>query len=116
MSIDSNQRARIAGHGRAPDASAPAANVQAGVGKPSAEHSQYGLVREGSKEAEGLTEPQIRGVEPTGDPSGDPKGVVSEKARAEQAVKAQPSTGRDSASEDRSLNTPPPQGQTNQTR
>lgn len=76
------------------------------------EYSQYGLVREGAKEAEGLTEPQIRGVEP----EGYPKGAVLEKARENQAVKGQPSTGRGSTSEDRSLNTPPPQGQTNKMR
>ncbi len=33
-------------------------------GKPAAEHGQYGLVREGSASSEGLTEAQIRGVEP----------------------------------------------------
>lgn len=38
--------------------------VQAERGAPEAEHSQYGLVREDSKAAKGLSEPQIRGVAP----------------------------------------------------
>lgn len=61
--IDSNEIARVAGHGRDVDGTAPA-QVQADVGKPSAEHGQYGMVREGSKEAQGLSEEQIRGVVP----------------------------------------------------
>lgn len=75
MSIDNNEHARIAGQGRAPDADGTATNVPADMGKPSAEHSQYGLVREGSKEAEGLTEQQIRGVEPQPAPQPDPPEV-----------------------------------------
>jgi hypothetical protein len=33
-------------------------------GQPEAEHGQYGMVREHSEEARGLTERQIRGVDP----------------------------------------------------
>lgn len=60
---DQNDRARIEGHGRDVDGSAPR-HVHAEVGVPSAEHGQYGMVREGSKQAQGLREEQIRGVEP----------------------------------------------------
>jgi hypothetical protein len=61
---DENEIARIAGHGRDVDGSAPR-QVRAEVGAPAAEHSEYGLVREGSRQAQGLSEEQIRGVEPT---------------------------------------------------
>ncbi|MGC3985877.1 MAG: hypothetical protein QM777_14805 [Pseudorhodoferax sp.] len=40
------------------------AGVHAERGVPEAEHSQYGLVREDSQAAEGLSEPQIRGTAP----------------------------------------------------
>ncbi len=43
---------------------ADAADVPAERGKPDAEHGLYGMVRQGSTAAEGLTERQIRGVEP----------------------------------------------------
>jgi hypothetical protein len=71
ISTDSNEIARVAGHGRDVDGSAPR-QVQAEVGMPSAEHGQYGMVREGSKEAQGLREEQIRGVEPTPDNQPEP--------------------------------------------
>lgn len=38
--------------------------VPAERGQPEAEHGQYGLVREDSDNAKGLTERQIRGVDP----------------------------------------------------
>lgn len=52
--------------GMLPDAADDGARtgVQAERGQPQAEHSQYGLVREGSREARGLNERQIRGVAP----------------------------------------------------
>jgi hypothetical protein len=52
-----------AGLRRDPAAQDPA-KVPAERGVPDAEHGQYGLVREGSKEAEGLSEEQIRGTQP----------------------------------------------------
>lgn len=36
-------------------------------GTPAAEHGAYGMVRTDSKEAQGLRERQIRGVEPVGE-------------------------------------------------
>jgi hypothetical protein len=60
---DENDMTRIEGHGRDVDGSAPR-QVHAEVGVPSAEHGQYGMVREGSRQAQGLSEEQIRGVEP----------------------------------------------------
>lgn len=52
--------------GLRPDAADAGARtgVQAERGEPAAEHSQYGLVRQDSREAKGLSEPQIRGVAP----------------------------------------------------
>jgi hypothetical protein len=58
--------ARIEGHGRDVDGAAPK-HAHAELGVPSAEHGAYGMVREGSKEAQGLTEEQIRGVKPKPD-------------------------------------------------
>ncbi len=63
---DENDMARIEGHGRDVDGAAPK-HVHAELGVPSAEHGDYGMVREGSKEAQGLTEEQIRGVKPKPD-------------------------------------------------
>lgn len=60
---DENDMTRIEGHGRDVDGAAPK-HVQAELGVPSAEHGAYGMVREGRKEAQGLTEEQIRGVKP----------------------------------------------------
>lgn len=95
MSNDSTEQARVAGHGRNPDASAPT-RIQAEIGRPAAEYGQYGMVREGSREAQGLSEPQIRGTEPMV----NPKQEVLERARHQQAVPGQPTAGRDSAFED----------------
>lgn len=50
---------------------ADAATVPAERGQPEAEHGMYGMVRKGSPAAEGLTERQIRGVDPMPDPSED---------------------------------------------
>jgi hypothetical protein len=47
--------------------------IQAERGRPQAEHGQYGLVREKSPQAEGLTERQIRGLEATPDQPGLPE-------------------------------------------
>lgn len=49
--------------------------VHAETGKPQAEHSQYGMVREKSPEAEGLNERQIRGVEPKPEGQGEPPDI-----------------------------------------
>lgn len=46
--------------------------IQAERGRPQAEHSQYGLVRENSPQAQGLSERQVRGVEATPGLPGDP--------------------------------------------
>lgn len=56
--------------GMLPDAADDGARtgVPAERGAPEAEHGQYGMVREGSKAAEGLSEPQIRGVAPRKSP------------------------------------------------
>lgn len=45
--------------------------IQAERGRPQAEHGQYGLVREKSPQAEGLTERQIRGIAATPDQTPD---------------------------------------------
>lgn len=61
------QQARVreqAGTRPGPAEGAARRGVQAERGAPEAEHSQYGLVREGSRAAQGLSEPQIRGVAP----------------------------------------------------
>lgn len=92
MSNDSSEQARVAGHGRNPDACAPT-RVQAEIGRPAAEYGQYGMVREGSHETQGLSEPQIRGTEPMV----NPKQEMLERSRHQQAVSGQPTTGRDSA-------------------
>lgn len=50
-----------------PDQPADAVQVSptgAIMGKPGAEHGMYGMVREGTADAEALTEREIRGVEP----------------------------------------------------
>lgn len=47
--------------------------IQAERGRPQAEHGQYGLVREKSPQAEGLTERQIRGLEPVPNQPGLPE-------------------------------------------
>lgn len=72
VNTDRNEMTRVAGHGRDPDAVAPT-RVQAVVGVPQAEHGQYDMVREGSREAQGLSEEQIRGVTPIGPPATQPQ-------------------------------------------
>lgn len=61
----SDQKVDSSSDRRRAAAAAPHPDPVAERGKPEAEHGQYGLVREGSSEAEGLSEEQIRGVEST---------------------------------------------------
>ncbi|KQP38024.1 hypothetical protein [Pseudorhodoferax sp. Leaf274] len=56
--------AEPAAKAEAQGAATKAAKPTAERGAPAAEHGQYGMVRQGSKEAAGLTEEQIRGIAP----------------------------------------------------